>query len=64
MAVDYRMLLSDGQWKAYDIMIEGVSLVTNYRTTFTTEVQAKGSLSAVIDGLQKRNSEALLAKNS
>jgi phospholipid transport system substrate-binding protein len=64
VAVDYRMLLSDGQWKAYDIMIEGVSLVTNYRTTFTTEVQAKGSLSAVIDGLQKRNSEALLAKNS
>jgi phospholipid transport system substrate-binding protein len=64
VAVDYRMLLSDGQWKAYDIMIEGVSLVTNYRTTFTTEVQAKGSLGAVIDGLQKRNSEALLAKNS
>lgn len=64
VAVDYRMLLSDGQWKAYDIMIEGVSLVTNYRTTFTTEVQAKGSLSAVIDGLQKRNTEALLAKNS
>jgi phospholipid transport system substrate-binding protein len=64
VAVDYRMLLSDGQWKAYDIMLEGVSLVTNYRTTFTTEVQAKGSLSAVIDGLQKRNSEALLAKNS
>lgn len=62
VAVDYRMLLSDGQWKAYDIMIEGVSLVTNYRTTFTTEVQAKGSLGAVIDGLQKRNSEALLAK--
>jgi phospholipid transport system substrate-binding protein len=64
VAVDYRMLLSDGQWKAYDIMIEGVSLVTNYRTTFSTEVQNKGSLSAVIDGLQKRNSEALLAKNS
>ncbi|MEY3106738.1 MAG: hypothetical protein RIT35_911 [Pseudomonadota bacterium] len=64
VAVDYRMLLSDGQWKAYDIMIEGVSLVTNYRTTFSSEVQNKGSLSAVIDGLQKRNSEALLAKNS
>jgi phospholipid transport system substrate-binding protein len=61
VAVDYRMLLSDGQWKAYDIMIEGVSLVTNYRTTFSSEVQNKGSLS---DGLQKRNSEALLAKNS
>ena len=64
VAVDYRMLLSNGEWKAYDIMIEGVSLVTNYRTTFSSEVQAKGSLNAVIDSLAKRNSEALAAKNS
>jgi phospholipid transport system substrate-binding protein len=64
VAVNYRMLLSKGKWKAYDIMIEGVSLVTNYRTTFTNEVQTKGSLNAVIDGLAKRNTEALAAKNS
>jgi phospholipid transport system substrate-binding protein len=63
IGVDYRMFLSNGQWKAYDIMIEGVSLVTNYRTTFSHEVQTKGSLSAVIDSLAKRNAEAL-AKNS
>jgi phospholipid transport system substrate-binding protein len=64
VAVDYRMLLNNGEWKAYDIMIEGVSLVTNYRTTFSTEVQTKGSLNAVIDGLARRNNEALSAKNS
>jgi phospholipid transport system substrate-binding protein len=64
IGVDYRMFYSQGQWKAYDIMIEGVSLVTNYRTTFTNEVQTKGSLSAVIDGLAKRNAEALASKNS
>jgi phospholipid transport system substrate-binding protein len=64
IGVDYRMALTGGQWKAYDIMIEGVSLVTNYRTTFSNEVQTKGSLSAVIDGLAKRNAEALSAKNS
>ena len=64
VAVDYRMLLADGSWKAYDIMIEGVSLVTNYRTTFTSEVEAKGSLAIVIDGLAKKNAEALAAKNS
>ena len=45
-------------------MIEGVSLVTNYRTTFTSEVEAKGSLNAVIDSLAKKNTEALAAKNS
>ena len=64
VAVNYRMLLSKGEWKAYDIMIEGVSLVTNYRTTFTNEVQTKGSLNAVIDGLAKRNTEALATKSS
>jgi phospholipid transport system substrate-binding protein len=62
IGVNYRMLLSQGEWKAYDIMIEGVSLVTNYRTTFTNEVQAKGSLNAVIEGLVKRNAEALAGK--
>jgi phospholipid transport system substrate-binding protein len=56
------MYLANGEWKAYDIMIEGVSLVTNYRTTFSDEIQTKGSLDAVIDGLAKRNAEAL--KNS
>lgn len=62
ISVDYRMLLRNGEWKAYDIMIEGVSLVTNYRTTFSNEVQTKGSLNAVIEGLSKRNVEALAAK--
>lgn len=58
IAVNYRMFNSKGQWKAYDIMIEGVSLVTNYRTTFKNEI-AKASLSEVIDNLAKRNQEAL-----
>jgi len=62
IGVDYRMALADGQWKAYDIMIEGVSLVTNYRTTFSNEMQSRGSLNAIIEGLVKRNAEALAAK--
>ena len=62
--VNYRMLLSRGEWKVYDIMIDGVSLVTNYRASFNEEIQTKGSLSAVIDSLAKRNAEALLPKDS
>jgi phospholipid transport system substrate-binding protein len=62
--VNYRMFLSNGEWKVYDILIGGVSLVTNYRSTFNDEIQTKGSLSAVIDGLVKRNAEALAAKGS
>ena len=62
--VNYRMFLSNGEWKVYDIMIDGVSLVTNYRSTFNDEIQNKGSLSAVIDNLVKRNADALAAKGS
>ena len=63
IGVDYRMLLTKGEWKVYDIVIEGVSLVTNYRTTFSNEVRSKGSLAAVIEDLATRNNEAL-ASNS
>ncbi len=60
--VSYRMFLSKGEWKVYDIVIDGVSLITNYRSSFNEEIQRKGSLSAVIDDLIKRNAEALSGK--
>lgn len=60
--INYRMMEAKGEWKAYDIMIEGVSLVTNYRTSFNTEIEKTGSLASVIADLTKRNKEAL-AKN-
>ena len=59
LAVNYRMVLTKGEWKVYDIMIEGVSLVTNYRTSIKNEVKKFGSLSAVIDELARKNSAAL-----
>jgi phospholipid transport system substrate-binding protein len=63
IAVNYRMLNKNGDWKVYDIMIEGVSLVTNYRTSFKNEVERTGSLQEVIDQLAKRNTEALSTPN-
>jgi phospholipid transport system substrate-binding protein len=62
--VSYRMVLINGEWKVYDIMIDGVSLVTNYRSTFSEQIKTKGSLSAVIDDLAKRNVKALAPKKS
>ncbi len=64
IAVNYRMLNAKGEWKVYDIMIEGVSLVTNYRTSFKNEVEKTGSLQEVINQLAKRNTEALNNKNN
>ncbi len=44
--LDYSLeKLPDG-WKVYDVIVAGVSLVTNYRDTFTQEVRANG-----VDGL-------------
>ncbi|HEV8586444.1 MAG TPA: ABC transporter substrate-binding protein [Methylomirabilota bacterium] len=40
--VDYRMHLKDGRWLVYDVIIEGVSLVSNYRTQFNKIVQTEG----------------------
>ncbi|MCK5190783.1 MAG: ABC transporter substrate-binding protein [Methylococcales bacterium] len=64
LAVNYRMVLSRGTWKVYDIMIEGVSLVTNYRTSIKNEVKKHGSLNAVIEHLAKKNTAALAAKEN
>jgi phospholipid transport system substrate-binding protein len=40
--VDYRMLIQDGRWRAYDVTIEGVSLVANYRAQFNSIIQRSG----------------------
>jgi len=34
--LDYRLLKKDGEWRAYDVVIDGVSLVRNYRGQFTS----------------------------
>lgn len=34
--VDYSMMLENGQWRVYDVNVEGVSLVQNYRTQFSS----------------------------
>lgn len=44
----YRVRIKNNAWKVYDIKIDGISLVTSYRGTFTQEVRKSG-----IDGLLK-----------
>lgn len=59
VAVDYRMRSNQGTWKVYDVLIEGVSLLANYRTSFTSEVSRTGSLEQLITELAQRNATAL-----
>jgi phospholipid transport system substrate-binding protein len=35
LPLNYRLLNEDGNWKVYDVVIEGVSLVSNYRSQFS-----------------------------
>lgn len=46
--IDYNMYKTAFGWKIYDVTIDGVSLVTNYRSSFSSEIRQKG-----IDGLIK-----------
>jgi phospholipid transport system substrate-binding protein len=41
VAVDYRMHRRDGRWLVYDVLVEGVSLVANYREQFNTVIRTK-----------------------
>ena len=44
--VAYRMAPVDGEWKSYDVIVDGISLVNNYRGSFAQKIQRDG-----IDGL-------------
>jgi phospholipid transport system substrate-binding protein len=49
--VDYRLRKTDEGWKAYDVIIEGISYVRNYRADLGAEAGAKG-IEAVISRLE------------
>ncbi len=46
--IDYRMAKAPGGWKVFDVVVENLSLVTNYRGSFQSEIDRSG-----IDGLIK-----------
>lgn len=57
--VDYAFRKSsDGSWKAYDVIIEGISYVTNYRNQVAAEI-AKTSLDALTTRLETQGAGAL-----
>jgi phospholipid transport system substrate-binding protein len=57
--VDYAFRkTSNGDWKAYDVIIEGISYVTNYRNQVAAEI-AKSSLDALTQRLETQGAKAL-----
>ena len=53
VAVDYSMWFRDNQWRSYDVKVEGVSLVKNYRAQFN-EILLKNSPAYLIDRVKKK----------
>jgi phospholipid transport system substrate-binding protein len=46
--VHYKLLLKENKWLIYDILVDGISLIKSYRTTFKNEIKTHG-----VDGLIK-----------
>ena len=52
----YRMILKDGKWKVYDVVVENVSLVQNYRTQFN-DILSKNTPEQLLEMLRKKVSK-------
>ncbi len=60
-SVDYRMLHRDGAWYAYDVVIEGISLVANYRAQFNRVIQGS-SYQDLVRKLRLKQDETVVRK--
>lgn len=49
----YRVIKKDNEWKVYDVVIEGVSLISNYRTQFQ-EILANNPPEKLLETLRKK----------
>jgi phospholipid transport system substrate-binding protein len=53
----YRVIMKDGVWKVYDVVIEGISLINNYRSQFK-EILANKSPESLLETLRKKVGKA------
>jgi phospholipid transport system substrate-binding protein len=54
--LDYRLFKQNGKWMVYDVIIEGVSLVSNYRSQFNKIITNSG-YDKLVQKLQSKNQE-------
>jgi phospholipid transport system substrate-binding protein len=57
ITIDYRMEKQNSTWKVYDVLVDSVSLVTNYRSGFNTEVRKSG-IDGLIQAMVRRNKQS------
>jgi phospholipid transport system substrate-binding protein len=54
--LNYEVYKKQGSWKVYDISVDGISLVSNYRSTFSRKIKEAG-VDGLIKSLQDRNKQ-------
>ncbi|MDR2877355.1 MAG: ABC transporter substrate-binding protein [Chromatiales bacterium] len=61
VAVDYNLRRNaQGEWKVYDVIIDGISVVLNYRSTFASEIRRLNGLAPLIERMEERNRSNVL----
>jgi phospholipid transport system substrate-binding protein len=53
----YRVIMKDGVWRVYDVVIEGISLINNYRSQFK-EILANKPPASLLETLRKKVGKA------
>lgn len=54
VAVNYRLVLEGSEWKLYDLIVEGVSLLESFRSQFADKL-SQGDINALIQQLKQHN---------
>ncbi|MGH7423980.1 MAG: ABC transporter substrate-binding protein, partial [Candidatus Methylomirabilales bacterium] len=57
--MEYKLLRQDAQWRVYDVVIEGVSMVSNYRSQFNRIIETSSYAELVKRMRVKQEDEAL-----
>jgi phospholipid transport system substrate-binding protein len=60
--IDYSLEKTDSAWKVYDVKIEGISMVTNYKGQFSADLKQGGGLDVIIQKLMDKNQQLLAKK--
>jgi len=63
VAVNYNMHKTRKGWKIYDVTVEGISMITTYKSSFAPQLRNEG-IEALINSMTKRNQKLSMQKVS
>jgi len=61
--LDYRLHVRDGRWRVYDVLIDGVSFVSTYRSQFDRVITAE-SYDKLVEKLRRKNLDTAVAERA